>query len=39
MSKEDLKKIKEELKREILNEMTSKQLVKRQCLENSKERI
>lgn len=28
MSEEDLKKIKEELKREILNEMTSKQLVK-----------
>lgn len=28
MSEEDLKKLKEELKREILNEMTSRQLVK-----------
>lgn len=28
MSEEELKKLKEELKREILNEMTSKQLVK-----------
>lgn len=28
MSEEDLKKLKEELKREILNEITSKQLVK-----------
>lgn len=28
MSEEDLKKLKEELKRELLNEMTSKQLVK-----------
>lgn len=28
MSEEELKKLKEELKREILNEMTSKQLIK-----------
>ena len=37
MSEEELKKLKEELKREILNEMTRKELVK--CLENSKTRL